>query len=351
MSATLRCGLLAAGMHAEKVARSIAESSSGSVLAVGSRSQEAADRFGRAHDVPRRYESYEALLDDDDVDVVYISTPHPMHAEWAIKAAEAGKHVLCEKPLTLNEVEAIAVVAAARRHDVFLMEAFAYRVHPHTRRLVELVRSGAVGRVCLIEVTFSFDTSSFEETMSTLPRLTDHALGGGGILDVGCYCMSMARMLAGAALGERVVEPLAVCGAGYVDSEDRVDHYAVATLEFPQGIVAQLSTGVRLDQEDSIRVYGQEGDLLVSQPLWLPPYPSGAETRDIVLRAGAGTEPTTISVRAEQGLFTLQADAVARHLGDREVPEMRWDDSLGNMRALDRWREAVGMRYEMELVI
>jgi len=332
-------------MHAEKIAASIAESSTGVVLAVGSRTQEAADRFGETYGVPRRYGSYEALLDDGDVDVVYISTPHPMHAEWAIKAAEAGKHILCEKPLTLNEREAVAVVEAARRNDVFLMEAFAYRVHPHTRRLVELVHDGAIGRVCLIDITFSFD-----ESMSTQPRLTDHALGGGGILDVGCYCTSMARLLAGAALGEDVVEPLEVWGAGFVDQEDRVDHYAVATLEFPEGLVAQLSTGVRLDQENAIRVYGRKGSLTVTEPLWLPPYPQ-AGTRDIHFREGSvASAPSVVAVPADQGLFTLQAEAVARHLGDREVPEMRMDDSLGNMRTLDRWRDAVGMHYDAELV-
>jgi predicted dehydrogenase len=344
MTTRLRWGLLAAGTHAAKIARAIKQSTSGELLAVGSRSQDAADRFGDAHGLPRRYGSYEALLNDEDVEVVYISTPHPMHAEWAIKAAEAGKHILCEKPLTLNEAEAVAVVEAARRHDVFLMEAFAYRVHPLTYKLVELIRSGAIGRVCLIHITFSFD-----ETMSTQPRLTEHSLGGGGILDVGCYCTSMARLLAGVALGGHVAEPLELSGAGYVDPEDRVDHYAAATLQFPDGIVAQLSTGVRLNQENVVRVYGRSGSLSISEPLWLPPYPE-AETRTIFHQAGPAGAPTPIAVHADQGLFTLQAEAVARHVEDREVPEMSLEDTLGNMRTLDQWRQAIGMRYDVELV-
>src|ERR671932_275000 len=128
-------------------------------------------------------------LADEQVEVVYVATPHPFHAEWAIKAAEAGKHVLCEKPLGLNHAEAMAIVEAAREHGVFLMEGFMYRCHPQTARLVELLRERAIGDVRLIEASFAYDAPFNPEG-----RTYSSALGGGGILDVGCYCVSLARL-------------------------------------------------------------------------------------------------------------------------------------------------------------
>lgn len=343
MSENLAWGLLAAGAIAGKVSKAIELSSTGHVLAVGSRSQQTADEFAHAYGVPRAYGTYEALLADEDVDVVYVSTPHPMHAEWAIKAAEAGKHILCEKPLTTNYAEAAQVIDAARRNDVFLMEAFAYRVHPYTHRLVELVRSGAIGRLGLIQITFSFD-----EALSTLRRLTEHALGGGGILDIGCYGTSMSRLLAGAALGLPFAEPVEVNGSGHIDPSDRVDHYAAATLKFEGGIVAQLACGVRLAQENAVRVYGRDGSITVSQPLWVPPYPE-AGSRTLTLRRRDDPAPTEIAVEASGGLFASQIDEVAARVRERQSPAISWDDTLGNMRTLDRWRESIGLRYDWEM--
>ena len=341
MSDKLAWGLLAAGGIAGKLVEAIDRSESSRVVAVGSRSQEVADRFGEQYGIPRRYGNYQALIADEEVNVVYISTPHPMHGEWAIKAADAGKHLLCEKPLTINHAEAVEVVEAARRNDVFLMEAFAYRAHPHTQRLIELVKDGAIGRLRLIHISFGFD-----ERLSTLPRLTEHTLGGGGIMDIGCYCTSMSRLLAGAALGEPFVEPLRVEGCGYIDPVDRVDHYAAACLEFPDGIVGALACGVRLAQENVVRAYGREGVIVVPRPLWLPPYPeAGVQTISL---ERYGEDPVEIPVEAKAGLFTLQVDDVAAHIEDRQSPAMGWDDTLGNMRTLDRWREAIGLRYDWE---
>ena len=158
MSKALNWGIIGTGTIAHIFAGGIAKSSTGTLVAVGSRTQDAADSFGATWHVPRRYGSYSDLLMDKDVQAVYISTPHPLHAEWAIKAADAGKHILCEKPLALNYAQAETMIEAARRNDVFLMEAFMYRCHPQTAKLVELIRSGAIGRVCVIQATFSFQS-------------------------------------------------------------------------------------------------------------------------------------------------------------------------------------------------
>src|SRR6185369_3443793 len=125
-------------------------------VAVGSRRERSANEFGDKFSVPRRHATYDALLADPDVQIIYISTPHSLHAEWAIRAAEAGKHILCEKPLAVNYAQAMAVVEAAERAGIFLMEAFMYRCHPQTKKLVELVRDKAIGDIRLIEAAFSF---------------------------------------------------------------------------------------------------------------------------------------------------------------------------------------------------
>ncbi len=337
MRKKLRWGILATGRIAGTFAKGLAESKTGELVAIGSRSVESAERFGAEYGVVRRHSSYEALLADPEVEAVYISTPHPMHAEWAIKTAEAGKHVLCEKPLSLNHAEAMAVVEAAYENDVFLMEAFMYRCHPQTAKLVELIREGAIGEVRVIQATFSFQGRYNPES-----RLYKHELGGGGILDVGCYCTSMARLIAGVAVGKDFDDPVEVKGTGHI-GESRADEYAVAAVRFPSEIVAALAAGAAVAQENVVRVYGSEGWLLVPEP-WI----FGPNGKIVLHRKGG--EPEEIVIPAEAGLYTLEADTVARYVDQRQAapPAMTWADSLGNMKTLDVWRESIGLVYDME---
>jgi predicted dehydrogenase len=330
----LRWGLLAAGSIAAEFAAGVDESKHGVLTAVAARSGDRAREFATRFEVPKAYGSYEDLLADPDIDAVYVSTPHPMHKQWAIAAAEAGKHVLCEKPLTVTAADAAEVVAAAREHDVFLMEAFMYRLHPQTRRLVELISCGAIGDVHAVDVTFSYDSGADE-----VARLGDLALGGGGILDVGCYCTSLARLVAQAALGVDVVEPAEVTGMARL-SASGVDEYATGLLRLPGGILARLSCGFRLAQEDSIRVYGTRGQLHVPRPAWIHALRKPVTSQIVLTPAGGPAE--VIDIEASQGLFAREADHVAAHVGDRQAPELTWAETLANMRTLDRWREAVG---------
>ncbi|SEF37339.1 Predicted dehydrogenase [Amycolatopsis pretoriensis] len=330
----LRWGLLAAGTIAAHFAAGVDESKHGTLTAVAARDSARAREFATRFEIPRAYGSYEELLADPDVDAVYVSTPHALHKQWAIAAAEAGKHVLCEKPLTLTAADAEEVIAAAREHDVFLMEAFMYRLHPQTRRLVELIASGAIGEVRAVDTTFSFDSNP-EETA----RLSDPALGGGGILDVGCYCTSLARLVAQAATGQDVVEPTEVSGMAKL-SPHGVDEYATGLLRLPGDILATISCGIRLTREDGIRVYGSTGQLYVPRPAWIHPLRKPGVSQ-IILTPADG-EPEVIEVEATQGVFAREADHVATHIDDRQAPELTWAETLANLRTLDRWREAVG---------
>jgi predicted dehydrogenase/aryl-alcohol dehydrogenase-like predicted oxidoreductase len=339
MSRTLSWGILGTGRIAGIFARGVKQSQTGTLVAVGSRSQTAADTFGETWHIPHRYSRYEDVLADQHVQAVYLAIPHPFHAEWAIKAAEAGKHVLCEKPIALNHAEAMAVVESAQRHDVFLMEAYMYRCHPQTTKLLELIRSGVIGQVRVIQATFSFQTDAHPDS-----RLLNNALGGGGILDVGGYCTSIARLIAGAATGQAVAEPLQLTAVGHVGEVTRVDEYAIASLLFPNDIVAQLFTGVQVNGENVVRIFGTEGSILLPSP-WLP-----RAGNDLSILVKKEQEPALqrIAVDNARDQYALEADTVAAYIDERQAPAMTWNDTLGNMKTLDRWRAALGVVYDAE---
>ena len=340
MSQTLTWGIIGTGRIAGVFANGLAKSKTGKLLAVASRTQESVDRFGESWNVPRRYASYEQLLADKDVQAVYISTPHPIHAEWSIKAAEAGKHILCEKPIALNHAEAMTVIEAARRNDVFLMEAFMYRCHPQIKQLVELIQSNAIGQVRVIQSSFAFNTRFNPEG-----RLFNKSLGGGGILDVGCYTASMARLIAGAATGKDFADPVKVTAVAHI-GESGADEYTVASLAFPGDILAQLFTGVQVNAENVVRIFGSQGSILVPAP-WTPP---DAQATKLIVKRDDEQEASEVTVDFDQSLYGAEADTVAHYLDARQAasPAMSWEDTLGNMRTLDQWREAIGLTYETE---
>jgi predicted dehydrogenase len=342
MPATLNWGILATGGIARKFAGALPASRTGRLVAVGSRSQAAADDFAGAHGGIRAHGSYEALLADPTVQAVYIANPHPGHLEWTLRAAAAGKHILCEKPVALNHADATRMVAAARQHQVCLMEAFMYRCHPQTARLAEMVAGGAIGELRAIHanftVPFKFDPAH---------RLFDKALGGGAILDLGCYPVSFSRRMAGAATGQSFAEPLSFQAAGRLNAVTGADEFAAATVTYPGGIIAQLSCSSCLPHEIRARLLGTAGWIDVPAPF----HPgNGDQPATILLYRNGVTAPEIIVIESPQPLYALEADAVAEAVarGALESPAMSHADTLGNMAVLDAWRAAVGMRYDGE---
>jgi predicted dehydrogenase/aryl-alcohol dehydrogenase-like predicted oxidoreductase len=330
----LRWGILGTGGIAHVFAQGVAASRTGTLQAIGSRSKDTAERFGLQYGVApdRCHGSYQALLDDPLVDAVYISLPNHLHAEWTIACAAAGKHVLCEKPLTTNYGEAMTVIEAMRRYDVFLMEAFMYRCTPQTAKLLELVRSGVIGEVRLIECDFSYNMGPDYTNI----RLSNPAAGG-GIMDVGCYPMSMVRLLAGE-------EPVAVTGVATIGAVSRVDERATASVGFANGIVAALACGTQVETDQELRIWGSQGSIRVPNP-WKP---VEGPNRILVQRADEAAEDVIVEGGAP--LYAIEADTVARYIEARQAPYpcMTWDDSLNNMRALDAWRRAVGLVFDVE---
>jgi predicted dehydrogenase/aryl-alcohol dehydrogenase-like predicted oxidoreductase len=338
MANTLNWGILGTGSIAKKFANDLPHSRTGKLVAVASRTQTKADEFSSEFKISHAHGSYESMLTDPDVQAVYIATPHPQHVEWAIRFAEAGKHLLVEKPIALNAAETMAIIEAARANDIFMMEAFMYRCHPQTMKLIELIKQKVVGDVRVIHATFSFH---WPKPWNDESRLISNALAGGGILDVGCYTISAARLIAGVAMGLPFAEPSEFKAVGRLGATG-VDEWAIAALKFPGDILAQCSTGVQVNQENSLRIDCTDGHLLLPFP-WNPSKSTGAKI--IIQRAGQAVEEIPIDPGA---IYGIEADTVAQYLEKRQSPTMSWDDTLSNMRALDRWRQDIGVVYEHE---
>ncbi len=336
MSATpsLRWGILGCGRIAHKLAHAMQTSSTARLIAIASRDQGRADAFAEDYSLPYAHGSYETLLANPEVEAVYIATVHPEHAEWAIKAAEAGKHILCEKPVTMNTTEAERVVAAARTHDVFFMEAFMYRWHPQFIKLTDMLASGVIGDVFQIEAHFCFKSERDPDG-----RLYNKALGGGALLDIGCYPMSIARRVAGIALGMPFADPTELEGSATFDPETGVDVTSSAVMSYEGKIRVELLCSIQIDKSAELKIYGSKGMLvmhncfncegeieLINKPHATPPLPSDTS----------------------RPLAIYEVEAVSKYLAEREAPNMTWGDTLGNMRALDLWREAIGLRYDCD---
>lgn len=339
----LHWGIIGTGAIAKAFAHGLKQSRTGQLVAVGSRTRASAEAFAKAHGIPNFHGSYEALLVDKTVQVVYITTPHPFHAEWAIKAVEAGKHVLCEKPLALNQWQAQAMFEAASKAGVYLSEAFMYRFHPQTAKLAELIRDGVIGDVRMIRASFGFGGDWIDPES----RLFKNELGGGGILDVGCYTVSGVRLVAGAAISKPFDNPATVLGCGHVGETD-VDEWAAAVLQFKSGITAQVSTSIRARLDNTIEVFGTRGQLLVPNP-WAAEREKGVSGKVIQT---TGKEPIEHEIPADVTSFALEADGVGRAIAaghcEPEPPAMTWQDTLGNMAVLDEWRKQVGVIYQAE---
>jgi D-xylose 1-dehydrogenase (NADP+, D-xylono-1,5-lactone-forming) len=221
------------------------------LVAVASRDQTRADAYGAEWEIPRAYGSYEDLLADPEIEAVYISLPNTMHTEWSIKALDAGKHVLCEKPFTRHQDEVEAAFDAAERNDRLLSEAFMYRHNPQTAKLVELVRDGAIGELRLIRSAFSYGL--YDE--SNIRLRTD--VEGGALMDVGCYNVSGSRLLAG--------EPERVWGEAWYGPSG-TDWVFTGTLRFPGDLIATFDCGTALVERDELEVIGSEGSLFLDDP-------------------------------------------------------------------------------------
>lgn len=328
MADRVRWGILATGGIARQFASGLKVSKTGVLAGVGSRSQESASKFTDQYG-GKPYGSYDELLADPEIDAVYIATPHHLHYENTIAVARAGKAILCEKPFTLNALEAERALAAVREAGVFFMEAFMYRCHPQTQRIKALLQEGAIGKVLQVNAEFGFQAGKDWDNFRAVG-----ALGGGGLMDVGTYCVSFSRM----AVGE---EPnLAQFAALF--SPKAHDESGAGLLGFPGGAVAHFGTGVHVNLRNDATVYGESGRIHVPQP-WKC---SGGSVT--VSRYGKEDETFAYNSTNDE-LYAIEADTVAEYLEQKEAPAMTLEDTLNNMKALDALRKSANFTFEAEL--
>ena len=304
----LRWGLLGTARINRMVIPPLRVSPGNRLLAVASREPARAAAYAKEWGIERAHGSYEALLADPEVDAVYIPLPNHLHAEWAIRAARAGKHVLCEKPLALSVADVDAMGAAAHEAGVAFAEAFMYRHHPQTLKVKALVDGGAVGRVRFVRGTFSFPLTRADDV-----RLRPE-WGGGCLWDVGCYPLSFTRFL----LGE---EPVEVTGA-QVLGPTGIDETFAGQLVFPGGILAQVDAGFRAPFRAELEVAGEEGTIRVRHP-WKP-------APDLPILLTRGDEPEAIAV-AETDRYLLEIEDMESCVRTRREPRVSLAESRGNV--------------------
>jgi predicted dehydrogenase len=319
----VRWGLLSTANINRKVLPGMRASDLVELVAVASRDGDRAAQYARENGIPRAHAGYEALLEDPDVEAVYISLPNDGHVPWSRRALEAGKHVLCEKPLTRRAAEVDALFDVAERAGRFLVEAFFWRHHPQTRRLAELVRDGAIGELRLMRAVFSHDATRKPDDV----RLQGD-LDGGALMDVGCYCISGMRLLAG--------EPAAVTGQQVVGG-DGVDVRFAGTLRW-DGIVGTLDCGLDLPDRDELEVIGSEGTLFLDDP-WHG-RATGIELRRDRVEA--------IAVEAADS-YQAEVEDLSRAIRGDGEPLLGRADALGQARTIEALYRAAEERREVDL--
>ncbi|WP_438447548.1 Gfo/Idh/MocA family protein [Gorillibacterium sp. sgz5001074] len=323
----LGCASIAIG----KVIPGMLKSETAEIAAIASRGPEKAREAAAQFGIPKAYGSYEELLSDPEVEAVYIPLPNHLHKEWTIRAAEAGKHVLCEKPLALSATEAEEMADACRQAGVVLAEAFMYRYHPQISLSKKLIEEGSVGTVRLIRGSFTFHNAADTGNVRYVKEW-----GGGSLFDVGCYPIHAARYL----LGQ---EPEAVTAHGFFsEAHGGVDMVASGTLEFAGGVSLLFDCGMWAANRQSLEIVGTEGTINLPAP-FLPSFDAPAV---VVLRT-RGEERVVEAGPANS--YSLQADEFAAVVRGERQARFPASDAVANMRVVEACLRSAERRERITL--
>jgi len=322
----LRWGLLSTARINRALIEPLRSSKNSTLSVVASRSLEKAAEFAKAWEIPRYHSSYEALLADPEIEVIYNCLPNSMHAEWSIKAMQSGKHVLCEKPLTTNLKEMDEVISEARNTGMVITEAFMYRHHPQTLLVKQLVDHGDIGNLQIIRGSFCYTN-----TRSNDVRFNP-ALGGGSLWDVGCYPISYARYITGK-------EPIEVYGH-QVTGPTGVDLLYVGQLVFPGGVISQFESSFITPFKALMEITGDHGRIIISEP-----YKPGRRTKLILERDG---QTQTISIRGAK-LYHGEVEDIENAILHGKPPRISHEDSRANIAAIEALYKSVSLSKPISL--
>jgi len=306
----MRLGIVSTADINRKVIPGAHASDKVELVAVASRDQRRAEEYAKTWEIERAYGSYEALLEDPEVDAVYISLPNTLHREWSVRSLEAGKHVICEKPFSRRAEDVEAAFDAAQRADRHLTEAFMYRHNPQTRKLAELVRDGTIGELRVVRSVFSYSLYDADN----IRLRTD--VEGGSLMDVGCYCVSGSRLLAG--------EPESVYGQGYIGPSG-TDWVFTGALRFAGDVHALFDCGTCLPERDELEAIGTEGSLFLDDP-WHCSEPV------IELRRGGDVERIELE---PVDSYRLELENLADAITGEAPLLLGRDDALGQARTIE----------------
>ena len=308
MTKKLNWGLLSTARINRALIPPLQVSKRNHLLAVGSRSQVSADAYAKEKKIERAYGSYESLLADPDIDVIYNSLPNHLHTEWTIKAVEAGKHVLCEKPLALSVEEVDAIKSAAHKQGRVVAEAFMYRHHPQTLKAQELIQSGALGTLKLLRGSFTYVMTREGNIRS------DPTMGGGSIWDVGCYPISYMRTVVGA-------EPLEVFG-WQVIGPTGIDDTFIGQLHFAEDIYGQFDSSFVMPHHAYMEFVGSEATLIIPAP-----YKPFFNEKIFLVRDG---KTETIKIKGQE-LYLGEVEDMADAIILGKAPRISLEDSRANI--------------------
>ncbi|HEY8512994.1 MAG TPA: Gfo/Idh/MocA family oxidoreductase [Cyclobacteriaceae bacterium] len=326
----LRWGILStAKIGLNKVIPATQRSNFSVVTAISSRSSDRAREAAQKAGIPKAYGTYEELLSDPDIDAVYNPLPNHLHVPWSIKALEAGKHVLCEKPIGMDAAEAEQLRDAAKRFpNLKIMEAFMYRLHPQWVKAKELVQSGAIGKVQTIHSFFCYNNTD----PANVRNIAD--IGGGGLMDIGCYCISLSRFIFAS-------EPTRVLGTIEIDPTFRTDILTSGLLEFENG-TGTFTCATQLHPYQRVNIFGNKGRIEIEIPFNAPP---DKPTR-LWLHDQSGTNTITFDICDQ---YTIQADAFARAVLDDTPVPTSLDDAVANMKVIDAIRKSASEKRWVSL--
>lgn len=327
MNPKFRWGILAPGNIARKFVTGVQALADHEVVAVGSREQARADAFADEFGIRNRHASYEALAADPEVDAIYVATPHAFHKENTLTCLRAGKHVLCEKPFTINAAEAQVIINEARQRKLFLMEAMWTRFIPLMVEVRRLIADGAIGNVRMVTADFGYRAGFRPES-----RAFDPALGGGALLDVGVYPISLASMLLGT--------PDRITGLAEL-GQTGVDEQSACILGYPGGQLAVLYTAIRTSTPQEAVIMGETGMIRIHPPFWIP-------KQMTLTSAGRGAQE--LEIPYEGNGYNYEAAEVANCVRTSKLESdiMPLDESLSILQTMDALRAQWGMRYPME---
>ena len=340
----IRWGIIGPGSIAHNFADALKQAYSGELISIASRTSNKLEEFGNKYQIKNefRFNDYDALLENENIDAVYIATPHVFHADLSIRAAGKGKHILCEKPGAVNFAEASRVIEKIKESGVFYKEGFMYRCHPQIPALINLIKQNTIGNIKNITSSFGFDMQK------VIPdhRLFDKKLAGGAILDVGLYPVSLSRIVAGAAIGKKFTNPISISAKARI-GETGVDEISSATLKFENNIIAEVSTAIMQNMDNNAIIEGEVGKIIIDDP-WMPGKDGGPyNTKIRVIKDGI---EKIQEFKGSEHLFFFEVELASQTISKQRTevpyPGMTWDDTLGNIKVLDMWRKEIGYNLE-----